>query len=91
MSMVVTILMAMTMVTFGPAVRVLQEAPLLAGLAEVEITPPLGYRTDGYFMERLNTGTKDPLKAKALVFKQGDTKIALVVADVVGIPPVAVE
>ena len=83
MGMLATILMAL--VTFGTVVQV-QKAPLLAGLAELEITPPLGYRMDGYFSERLSTGTKDPLKARALVLHQGDTKIALVVADVIGMP-----
>ncbi|HEU4937268.1 MAG TPA: neutral/alkaline non-lysosomal ceramidase N-terminal domain-containing protein, partial [Vicinamibacterales bacterium] len=60
--------------------------PLQAGLAEIEITPPLGYRMDGYFTERLSTGVKDPLMAKALVFQQGDTKAALVVCDLLGVP-----
>jgi hypothetical protein len=40
----------------------------------------------GYFYERLNTGTKDPLKAKAIVFAQGDTRAALVFCDLVGVP-----
>jgi hypothetical protein len=61
-------------------------SPLQAGLAEIEITPPIGYRMDGYFTERLSTGVKDPLKAKALVFQQGNTRIALVVCDVIGLP-----
>jgi neutral ceramidase len=65
---------------------VAQNAPLSVGLAEIEITPPLGYRMDGYFTERLSTGTKDPLKARALVFQQGATKMALVVADLLGLP-----
>ena len=65
---------------------VAQNAPLSVGLAEIEITPPLGYRMDGYFTERLSTGTKDPLKARALVFQQGTTKMALVVADLLGVP-----
>jgi hypothetical protein len=60
--------------------------PLQAGLAEVEITPPLGYRMDGYFTERLSTGVKDPLMAKALVFQQGTTRTALVVCDLLGVP-----
>jgi hypothetical protein len=62
------------------------QPPLQAGLAEVEITPPIGYRMDGYFTERLSTGVKDPLMAKALVFQQGDTKVALVVCDLLGVP-----
>ncbi len=65
---------------------VAQHAPLSVGLAEIEITPPSGYRMDGYFAERLSTGTKDPLKARALVFQQGATKMALVVADLLGLP-----
>jgi neutral ceramidase len=60
--------------------------PLQAGLAEIEITPPIGYRMDGYFSERLSTGVKDPLEAKALVFQQGNTRTALVVCDVIGVP-----
>ena len=60
---------------------------LLAGTAVVEITPPHGYRMSGYFMERLNTGVRDPLKAKALVFRQGKTQAALVFCDLIGIGP----
>ena len=63
-----------------------QEAALQVGLAEIDITPPVGYRMDGYFYERLNTGQRDPLKAKALVFQQGATRAALVVCDVIGVP-----
>lgn len=63
-----------------------QEQPLQVGLAEIDITPPVGYRMDGYFTERLATGQKDPLKAKALVFQQGATRAALVVCDLLGMP-----
>jgi hypothetical protein len=62
------------------------EAPLRVGVAEVDITPPPGYRMAGYFYERLSTGTKDPLKAKAIVFEQGDVRAALVFCDLVGVP-----
>ena len=58
---------------------------LQAGIAMVDITPPKGYRMSGYFSERLSTGTKDPLFAKALVFRQGGTTAALVFCDIVGI------
>jgi hypothetical protein len=61
-------------------------ADLEAAAAVVEITPPLGYRMAGYFAERLNTGTRDPLHAKALVFRQGDQRAALVFCDLVGVP-----
>src|SRR5690242_20202594 len=56
-------------------------APLEVGLATREITPPLGYRLAGYYYERLATAVHDPLYAKAIVFKQGDVRFALVVCD----------
>lgn len=58
---------------------------LQAGAAVVDVTPPFGYRMAGYFSERLNTGTHDPLQAKALVLRQGDERAALVFCDLVGI------
>ena len=60
--------------------------PLRADLAVVDITPPLGYRMAGYFSERRNTGTRDPLLAKAIVFEQGGVKTAIVECDVVSMP-----
>jgi neutral ceramidase len=59
--------------------------PLQVGVAVVDITPLPGYRMSGYFSERLNTGTRDPLLAKAIVLKQGDTTAALVSCDLVGL------
>ena len=58
---------------------------LQVGVSVVDITPPTGYRMAGYFNERLNTGTHDPLQAKALVLRQGDERAALVFCDLVGI------
>ena len=63
-----------------------QDGPLQVGLAEIDITPPVGYRMDGYFTERLATGQRDPLKAKALVFQQGATRAAIVACDLLGMP-----
>ncbi len=67
-------------------------APLLAddsaievGVAETDITPPLGFPMAGYFHERLNEGTTDPLKAKAIVFRGSGQQAALVVCDLIGI------
>src|SRR6185436_10601761 len=65
---------------------VAQETQFQVGLAEIDITPPVGYRMDGYFYERLNTGQRDPLMAKAVVFQQGATRAALVVSDLLGMP-----
>jgi neutral ceramidase len=77
---------ALTMMIASAPAKQIATVPLQAGLAEIDITPPIGYRMDGYFTERLSTGVKDPLMAKALVFQQGDTKSALVVADLLGVP-----
>src|SRR5262245_40706506 len=60
--------------------------PSQAGIAVVDITPPIPYRMSGYFEERVSTGTLDPLHAKAIVFRQGDESAALVFCDLVGIP-----
>jgi neutral ceramidase len=59
--------------------------PLHVGVAEADITPPLGFPIAGYYHERLATGTLDPLKAKAVVFRSGKTQAALVVCDLTGI------
>src|SRR5688572_75746 len=59
---------------------------LQAGAAVVDITPPVGYRLGGYFKDRFAKEIRDPLHAKALVFAQGDTRAALVLCDLVGVP-----
>jgi len=59
---------------------------LHAGVAVADITPPIGYRMCGYFNERLSTGVLNPLHAKALVLRQGDTRAAMVFCDIIGIP-----
>jgi len=60
-------------------------AHLTAGVAVTDITPPVGYRMSGYFYERLNTGTLDPLHAKAIVLRQGSQRAALVFCDIIGL------
>ena len=64
---------------------VYSDEPFRVGTAEIEITPPIGYRMSGYFYERLNEGIKDPLKAKAIVFSQGNSTGAIIVCDIIGI------
>ena len=58
-----------------------------AGVAVADITPPIGYRMCGYFNERLSTGVLNPLHAKALVLRQGDTRAAMVFCDLIGLSP----
>jgi hypothetical protein len=55
------------------------------GTAELDITPPVGHRMAGYFDERVSTAVHDPLLAKAVVLRQGGTRLALVFCDLVGL------
>ena len=55
-----------------------------AGAAQVEITPTKPMYLDGYFSDRLSTGVHDPIYAKAIVLDDGRTRVALVVADLIG-------
>src|SRR4051794_22346933 len=71
---------------FGPLTVRSGSQALESGMAEIEITPHVGFRMAGYFDERFSTGTHDPLKAKALVFRQGKELAALVFCDIVGLP-----
>ncbi len=73
-------LMLMCLVLSATAGRA--EEPFESGVGVVDITPVSGYRMSGYFSERLNTGTIDPLLAKAVVMRQGDTQAALVFCDI---------
>jgi len=70
------------------SVGVVDAAPVQAGIATVDITPPVGWRMSGYFYERLSGGIHDPLQAKALVFRDGDERAALVFCDLIGMPAV---
>lgn len=58
---------------------------LHVGVTVADITPPEGFPMAGYYHERLAEGTIDPLRAKAIVFRDGDTAAALVVCDLIGI------
>ncbi|MHC4229044.1 MAG: sugar phosphate isomerase/epimerase family protein, partial [Planctomycetota bacterium] len=62
-------------------------AQLTAGVAVTDITPPVGYRMSGYFRERLSTGTSNPLRAKAVVMRQGRESAAMVSCDIIGLSP----
>jgi Neutral/alkaline non-lysosomal ceramidase, N-terminal len=68
-----------------------QAAELKAGVARVDLTPPLELHSPlGGYGERMNRpaeGVHDRIFAKALVLSDGDKKFALVTADIVGFPP----
>jgi neutral ceramidase len=57
-----------------------------AGAAKADITPPLGTFVNGDFVSHYAQFVHDNLYAKALVLKQGDVTIALVVVDICVMP-----
>lgn len=61
------------------------QEPLRVGVAEVDITPPVGYRVAGGYEERISNELHDPLLAKAIVLQQGSTRAALVLCDLCSI------
>ncbi len=58
---------------------------LRAGAALVDITPPLGEMVVGGFAPFAANDVHDPLHARCLVLDDGDTKIAFVICDNLGI------
>src|SRR5690606_30859166 len=55
---------------------------LYAGAAQVDITPPLGTIINGDHVLHYARYIHDALYAKALVMRNGDTTVALMVADI---------
>lgn len=62
---------------------------LRAGVARVEITPPVGTPLGGYQarLGKPSTGKHDPIYAKALVLDDGETRLGIVTTDLVGTNP----
>src|SRR5687767_8141333 len=61
------------------------DGELHIGVAEVDITPPIGFPMAGYYHQRLAEREIDRLTAKAIVFEAGQSKASLVVCDLIGI------
>lgn len=58
---------------------------LFAGVAVTDVTPPIGLQLCGYpYYCRENTGVHDPLYASCMVLDNGECKLAIVAADLVG-------
>ncbi len=63
------------------------EGALKGGTAKVDITPPIGSWLSGYgSRNKPSEGILDPLYAKALVLDDGQSKIAIVSADLLWVP-----
>src|SRR5712691_6136744 len=63
------------------------DGPLQAGFAEADITPKLGDQPvymAGFGQNRKATKIHDPLKARAVVLKHADRKVAIISVDIVG-------
>ena len=59
---------------------------LHAGAATANVTPWLGLAIPGYFQERYGKDVHDELLAKALVFDNGETRVAMVTCDFICMP-----
>ncbi len=64
---------------------------LRLGVAETDITPPVGAPLAGYYYNRDATGVHDPLHVKAMVLEQGGVKVAMAALDLVSLPREIVE
>jgi neutral ceramidase len=62
------------------------DSALLAGAAEVDITPPIGSAMVGALVPRFSTGIDDPLMAKALVLESERVRMAVVALDLATLP-----
>jgi neutral ceramidase len=60
---------------------------MLAGYADIDITPPPGEELTGYgyFLNRRATGTLDPLLARALALGDGERRAVVVQLDLLGL------
>ncbi len=58
-----------------------EELPFKVGVAQVDITGPLGVNLSGYLRERPASAVHDPLYAKVLAFCKGDQTAILIVCD----------
>ena len=63
----------------------LEQPTLLVGAASASVNPPDGTYLAGYDQDRTSTGVHDSLYAKAVVFSDDTTAVALVVVDCIGL------
>lgn len=78
--------LCLMMFATAPSILPLHAADLRVGASAVIINPPDGTPMAGYYHERGGTGVVDNIFAKAAVFDDGHTKVALVVCDLISLP-----
>ena len=90
-NLVVVSMCCVCLAELSAGVAVSRAAELRAGVARVDLTPPLELNAPlGGYGERMNRsaqGVHDRIFAKALVVSDGKQKFALVTIDIVGLPP----
>ena len=68
-------------VAFGQSVDGLRAAAIRAGIAKIDITPPIGGTTTGYSNAPATDGVHDPVEARVLVLQSDEASVALVTWD----------
>ncbi len=63
-----------------------QEKVFKAGAFQIDITPALGSELVGNFADNFADNIHDPLHSKSLVLSDGNSKIAIVIVDNLGVP-----
>lgn len=76
---------ALAIATNLGAVIGLSASPFRAGVARLDVTPPLGTPMAGYYHERGAQGVLDPLHARALVLEVDGHKVAFVTLDLISV------
>lgn len=78
--------MALIVVVWASIVCLCPAATLKVGVAAANIDPPMGAPMAGYYSARGCEGVLDSLQAKAAVFDDGKTQVALIGCDLLGMP-----
>ncbi len=76
---------ALLFTVFSLPVFTASASELRVGVAQVDITPPLGIPMAGYYHARGADGVLDPLFSKAMVIESDGQRAALVVLDIISV------